>query len=1092
MNIEPSPVHQNVSAVAGTAYGVIGADLHVFGDGTPLYLLEEHRRPDLPDRSWLRKMPSRMLNAHACVVPFTGRESDLDELRTWSETGPRLAVRWLHAPGGRGKTRLADHLAAQVAAEGWKAVTAVPHVGMPSALLSSQDLRLDRHRGVLLIVDYADRYPLSTLLWLLRNSLLHQAGKPARVLMVARSASFWPALRANLDDPRVQAGTSEHYLDPLPDDEDDRWAMFTAAHDSFAAVYEIPGPAAFPPLLDLGHPEFGLTLTVHVAALVAVDTRATGDQPPTRIKMLTRYLLDRERQHWVRLYEGHVHGLNHHTPDDVMARTVFTAAFTGPLPHPEATGLLRRIERELPAERIISDHSRCYPAADPHRVTALEPLYPDRLAEDFIAHTLPGPDHPAEPWAPTRLGELLHDPPSPASDHSPPRTTSATYASRAVTFLTAAAARWPHLGPAHLYPLLCDRPQLAIIAGSATLSTLAGIPGVDLTALEAVEALLPADRHVDLDVGAAAIVDVLTTHRLTMTDDPAEEARLHATRSWRLANAGRYAEALAPIEEAVAIRRRLADADRTTHLPALARSLHNLGQVLSELGRREESLVHSQEAADTYRQLARTDPATHLSHLARTLHNLGMAQGGLGRQEEALGLAEEAVTIGRLLSDIDPTAYLPDLPGLLNSAIKVLVELRRHEEALGLAEEAVTISRRLTDADRTARGPELARSLQNLGNALVELGRPEEALVHSQEAADTFRRLAETNPVAYLPELARSLVALGNTLVKLRRRKEALAYTQEAADTFRRLAETNPVTNLPDLARSLNALGEVQSELGRRQEAVTLFREAVTIGRRLTEADDDAYLPHLARQLGNLGSAEAELGRQEQALVHLREAVDAHRRLAAASPAAHLGNLCTALHNLGVVLDRQGQSDQALACAEEEVTIARKLARSNPTAHLPDLAQSLNNIAGFLAILGRNEEAPGFAEEAVAVTRQLAESNPTAHLPDLAQSLNNLGVFLSLAHQREGALAACREAADLHRQLAETDPDAYLPHLAQSLYNLGLRLAELGRRNEALAPAEESVTIYRQVAHTNPAIYGRNLSIALAAYMRVSRGSWSG
>ncbi|TYC14930.1 hypothetical protein FXF52_39700, partial [Micromonospora sp. MP36] len=132
MSIEPgSQIHQHVTAVAGTAYGVIGADLHVFGDGTPLYLLEEHRPSAVPDRAWLRELPSRMLNAGAGVVAFTGRNHERDELHAWREAGPRLAVRWLHAPGGQGKTRLADHIAAQAAADGWKVVVAVPHVGTP-------------------------------------------------------------------------------------------------------------------------------------------------------------------------------------------------------------------------------------------------------------------------------------------------------------------------------------------------------------------------------------------------------------------------------------------------------------------------------------------------------------------------------------------------------------------------------------------------------------------------------------------------------------------------------------------------------------------------------------------------------------------------------------------------------------------------------------------------------------------------------------------------------------------------------------------------------------------------------------------------
>ncbi|HEY0696280.1 MAG TPA: hypothetical protein VGD43_00540, partial [Micromonospora sp.] len=121
MRIDPGlGVSQNVTAVAGFAYGVIGADLHVFGDGTPLYLLEEHRPRPVVDRAWLRELPSRLLDARTGVVAFTGRDRERADLYAWRESQPRLAVRWLHAPGGQGKTRLADEIATSASADGWK------------------------------------------------------------------------------------------------------------------------------------------------------------------------------------------------------------------------------------------------------------------------------------------------------------------------------------------------------------------------------------------------------------------------------------------------------------------------------------------------------------------------------------------------------------------------------------------------------------------------------------------------------------------------------------------------------------------------------------------------------------------------------------------------------------------------------------------------------------------------------------------------------------------------------------------------------------------------------------------------------------
>lgn len=54
---------QNVIAVSGFAYGVVGADIHVFGNGLPLYLLANWPSRLAADPGWLRELPSRMLNA---------------------------------------------------------------------------------------------------------------------------------------------------------------------------------------------------------------------------------------------------------------------------------------------------------------------------------------------------------------------------------------------------------------------------------------------------------------------------------------------------------------------------------------------------------------------------------------------------------------------------------------------------------------------------------------------------------------------------------------------------------------------------------------------------------------------------------------------------------------------------------------------------------------------------------------------------------------------------------------------------------------------------------------------------------------------
>ena len=213
---------------------------------------------------------------------------------------------------------------------------------------------------------------------------------------------------------------------------------------------------------------------------------------------LTAYLLDRERQHWTRLYETRAEVLEFGTPPTAMARTVFAAALTGAVSHREGTAILTRLDIDGQVQRILADHSACYPSAYPAHAAVLEPLYPDRLAEDYLALSLTGHDIsgcPPDPWTDTALAALLiciADMPAPG------------YTPRAVTFLTAATARWPHLGTRHLYPLLRQDPGLALRGGSTVLTTLADLPApVDL--LAAIAAHFPDREQADLDVGIAAV-----------------------------------------------------------------------------------------------------------------------------------------------------------------------------------------------------------------------------------------------------------------------------------------------------------------------------------------------------------------------------------------------------------------------------------------------------------------------------------------------------------------------------------------------------------------------------------------------------------
>ncbi|MDQ8705352.1 tetratricopeptide repeat protein [Streptomyces sp. LHD-70] len=839
-------VQQTIRVESGFGYGVVGADLHVFPDRGPVYLLGEHPgTAPAPDGAWLLDQPSRMLNARYRLVDFTGRERERTELTAWRDgPGPRLSATWLHGPGGHGKSRLADEFAAESAAAGWKVVTAThgPGTVLASAPESGADLRPDGARGLLLVVDYADRWPVSHLAWLFSNRLLAGA-LPTRLLLLARSATAWPAVRSTLED--VMAGTRDQELRPLGTSGGDpraRPAMFAAARNCFAARYGVPDPAVIAPPKDLERPEFGLVLAVHMAALVAVDAHVRGEQAPHDLAGLSAYLLNRERRHWTRLWENRLEGLDFGTPPSDMDRVVFTAALTGALAPEEGGALLAGLGLERPL-RLLTDHGACYPPAEPGAV--LEPLYPDRLAEDFLALSLDGhrvTGYPATPWAAPTARTLSTRGPDGAL---PPSVT------RGLTFLAAAAApgRWPHVA-GHLEQILRQDPSVAVAAGSAALTALAE---TDLPAsvLAAVEACFPEFGQLDLDAGIATFTARLVAERLPATADPAERGRLHQSLGFRLGRAGRAREALAADEEAVRCFRQAAagtSATAPSRAADLATGLLHLTQHAYDADAPDRALHAAEEAAALFQDLAAADPATHEPGFALALAQVGRGLAAAGYPDRATAPTERAAGIFWRLTATQPGRYETGLALALNNLGTFSWQLRRLPDAVAAQARAIEFARRGLAAGPPA-GSLLARAFvldesglaQCLGNLSLLLWasrRRDEALAALQEALTIARRLATAAPAAHEPVLAELASGLATYLGRQQRWREALALAEEAAEITARLAAADPMRYEDDHAKALRQSAEAR--LGTAGDLTAARRDAdasVTLYRRLAERD---------------------------------------------------------------------------------------------------------------------------------------------------------------------------------------------------------------------------------------------------------------
>ncbi|TLP64098.1 tetratricopeptide repeat protein [Microbispora triticiradicis] len=994
-------------------------DLIVYGGEEPYRWARWPAPASPPTTGEARAQPSELLRASHALVAFTGRHDLLDELTSWRDTatGQNVAVHLIHGPGGQGKTRLAGHVAGLWRQRGW-VVLAAHHRRDRSTAAEFEVPTFEEAAGVLVVVDYAERWDTADLLTLLRDA--HLPGRlPVRVLLLARPAgTWWDSLRGRMQrDLGLTPGRRE--LEPLEQETGvTRAGLFRAARDRFAELLQVPGAGsvAVPSALER-HEAYRLVLTVHMAALAAVLAAERGQQPPADPVQVSQFLLARERDHWEAMASPR-RDRPLATSPEAMGQIVYTATLTGPLGYQDGKAALARAEIESmqAVGQLLKDHAVCYPPAAsspgpvspqavpaPHPgITVLEPLYPDRLGEDFIALSTPGHscDFPADPWAEAAPARLLA-PPAGAGDGPAEGGSMPTWARHAVTTLIEAAHRWPHLARQQLYPLLAAAPDLAVHAGGAALTRLADLDDIDARLLAAIAARLPGHRHIDLDIGAAAVVSRLTENRLADATDPATRARLHEALAIRLSYAGLCTRALAEGHQAVGLWRRLAALNPDAYLPLLADSLNNHANRLTEVGQWGEAVPVSEEAVRLRRELVVLNPDAYLPDLAVSVNNYALRLTEVGRRAEALPVNQEAVRLFGELAALNREAYLPNVAGSLSNQAVLLGEVGRRGEAVSVGEEAVRLYRELAQLNREAHLPGLASSLNNYALRLAEVGRRAEAVPVGEEAVRLYGELAALNRDAYLPDLAGSLTNHAALLGRVGRGVEAVSVGEEAVRLYGELAALNRDAYLPGLAVSLTNQAALLGQVGRGVEAVPVSEEAVRLFGELAALNREAYLPDLAGSLQSNALRLAEVGRRAE----------------------------------------------AVSVNQEALRLFAELAALNREAYLPDLASSLNNHAALLAQVGRGVEAVPVSEEAVSLYGELAALNRDAHLPDALRSLTAWGYVLIENSRFRAAVTPLTAALLAARELPE--------YVAQSIIGSAADLLRLAYAGDAAAVADE-------------------------------------
>lgn len=807
MRSEVSPRQVNIAGEAATLLAVQNGDLHVHQRiGT--HFIDELSFGAVPVPSG--EQPSRLLNAGNRVVRFTGRERELAELAAWRDGSAAMAVRLVHGGAGQGKTRLAHRFAELAHVAGWITVRARhSRDAVVQPLEVAAGNALVKVKPLLVVVDYAERWPLSDLLALLLDRRLH-AGRALRVLLLARPlGTWWDALTYRLSEALgVRADSTE--LAPLDATRIDPREVYEVARMCFAQALGIADPVHTAPVLT------GSFLTVHMTALAHVLAVRRGETPPTDPAQLSAYLLSRERSHWQSMYDN---DRRVESTPQVLGRAVYVAALTRSLDYASAVPVLRAVSVVDGAEdagRVLGDHAMCYPPHDAD--TVLEPLYPDRLAEDFVALQTPGhavggfrPD----PWAAGALGALLaHD---------------ARSAGTALPLLIEAARRWPHLAAHQLLPVLRDRPQIAIEAGAAALSAIASASAVPLDVLVAIESVFPPEPPADLHAGVAAITERLVSELKGHTDDPVRAAALAMKLGWRLLDSGRMRDGVVLLTEAVGIARRLAADDPVAHATQLELALRTLGRAHVRAKDWAPAVVALGEAVDLWAAhgALRTPPAEDVT---ACLADLSLALWHQGRGTSSLKVRHRAITQLRRLIAVDGRHRLT----LIRVLVQQAEQLRhgdRNDGALDALDEALDLLKGM--ADNAGAGLELDFALALCGRAktLQSLGRLDEAAFAVTGAVAVFRRLTDVN-VLYDDDLAQARQVEADVLAARGQWQAALEAQSETVAIRRRLVRMSAQRHGLDLIRALIKFARTCRDAGRQTTAaLSALDEAIEMAR---------------------------------------------------------------------------------------------------------------------------------------------------------------------------------------------------------------------------------------------------------------------
>jgi CHAT domain-containing protein/Tfp pilus assembly protein PilF len=432
-----------------------------------------------------------------------------------------------------------------------------------------------------------------------------------------------------------------------------------------------------------------------------------------------------------------------------------------------------------------------------------------------------------------------------------------------------------------------------------------------------------------------------------------------------LDKAGKYSEAIAQIEQALALREAVFGGSH----PEVVDCLNLLGRLHRRLGDfdRAEPLIQ--------RGLAIREAALGKNHpdVAASLNNLANLYYFQGAYERAEPLQQRGLAIRE--AALGPNH--PDVAQSLNDLAKLYKQQGLYERAESLHERALAIR----EAALGPNHPDVAQSLNNLALVYLRHG------LHGRVEPLLQRALAiwETALGKHHPFVADALHNLASLYLDL-------GWPSRAEPLLERTIAISEVAlgkNHPDVADSLNNLGILYKEQGLYGRAESLYARVLDI----REAALGKHHPSVADSLNNLAIVYVEQGLYGRAEPLYERAL----AIKEAALGKHHPTVADSLDNLAILYVKQGLYERAEPLHERALAI-REAAL---VKHHAVIAESLTNLGNLDWEQGRYARAEPRYERALAILEAIFGKQHH----NLAPSLNNLAL-LRLAQHRLGAAVA--------------------------------------------------------------------------------------